>query len=267
MATIVLDIDDTMVPSLDVQIHCISQEHGKTYSVEDLRAVDYHWLKFSNMTADQLQEVFIRRQLLERVKFYEQARPMWEVCIADWKAAGHEVLFCTARDWHPNALEITKNLLGTAIWMRAPIFLVPHDHSRSKVERLHDIGVHPDVFVDDNPREIKAAADVGVPVVLRNNPFAGIHPIYMGETECFTDQQYRPDYILRAVNSHLKTLTRGWTRQAKLMDALHDRVNQTRDFMARVKRRQDSSANAVLADEWKLVEKFTKPVLVKHDSN
>lgn len=192
-ATIVLDLDDTLVSSAFRQLECVLQSidpEGLKSREEHLtrfqKECDCHWLAFSGMTASQLQACFLEHKLLERSEWDKPyIFQAWLDAIAEWRSVGHKVIICTARAWHPDARQLTMQLLGPIAQM-VSLIIVPHDHHASKVERLRVGGYSPAIFVDDNPKEIDSAQNAiePPPIVIWN------------KHSCVTPPRTQPDFMV-----------------------------------------------------------------------
>lgn len=168
MLDIVLDLDDTIIPSGELQLEIVAEEKGWSTSYYDTvnRFVHagYDWLAYSGMTADELQACFLKRELLERVTFEDDAmRQAWTDHLLNLTRC-YRVTICTARGWHPRAAELTASLLGEDVCERVNLLVVAHDKV-PKIEKLRQAGIIPHVFLDDNVREVTAAINAGAPLV------------------------------------------------------------------------------------------------------
>jgi 5'(3')-deoxyribonucleotidase len=154
MKTIALDLDDTLVDTIAALLCWIEESRG--YRVSEAQLATYQ------LGADE-------KQTLEIVNgFYEThahrnigaLAGAAEAC-RSLKALGFELVVVTARK--PEAATATNALVERLF---PGVFAGVHSvgHHSDKVKALRAVGAR--LLIDDNARQIKRAADAGIPAVL-----------------------------------------------------------------------------------------------------
>jgi phosphoglycolate phosphatase-like HAD superfamily hydrolase len=154
MKTIALDLDDTLVDTIAVLLDWIEESRG--YRVEEARLASYL------LGADE-------KQTLEIVNGFYDAQAHQKIGVVagapeacrSLKDASFKLVVVTARK--PEAASVTDALVERLF---PGVFAGVHSvgHHSDKVKALRAVGAR--LLIDDNARQIRRAADAGIPAVL-----------------------------------------------------------------------------------------------------
>ncbi len=154
MKTIALDLDDTLVNTIAALLDWIEESRG--YRVDEARLATYQ------LGADEKQTMEIINGFYDAPAHHKitAAPGALEAC-GGLKDAGFELIVITARK--PEAAPVTGALVERLF---PGIFAGIHSvgHHSDKVKALRAVGAR--LLIDDNARQIRRAADAGVPTVL-----------------------------------------------------------------------------------------------------
>lgn len=153
---LVFDLDDTLLDTYPLLIAALNAHTGQDLCPHTQWSYDLPRL-YSMSMAD-IQAVFVRAQVLENAQWLGNARE-FNAAVWRWADAGHQVYFCTARGWHSAATKVSTASISHA--GQIPHELVVVQYHDNKAQILQDLGIKPDVFVDDNYRQVVNANAVG----------------------------------------------------------------------------------------------------------
>ncbi len=154
MKTIALDLDDTLVDTIKTLLDWIEECRG--YRVDEARLAVYQ-LGADEKETIEIVNAFYEAQAHQKIS---AAMGAFEAC-GVLKDAGFKLVVVTARK--PEAAPVTNALVDRLF---PNIFAEVHSvgHQPDKVRTLRAIGAR--LLIDDNARQIRRAADAGVPAVL-----------------------------------------------------------------------------------------------------
>jgi 5'(3')-deoxyribonucleotidase len=112
--TIVLDLDDSIANLRDPMNLALNNYTNKNIHWNDWH--QFNIVELYNLNIQQFYECIIENKLLENLIPHSETKEL----LTDFKKAGYTVKIITARQYHPNAYEITKN------WFTK--YEIPHDH-------------------------------------------------------------------------------------------------------------------------------------------
>jgi uncharacterized HAD superfamily protein len=164
----VVDLDDTIVALVPELIKVCNAMTGMSITEKDWTQYDAYAIY--GITPKEYWDVCIREHILEN------ARPISGAIAAMWElyGKGYELRYLTARGWHPNGFEISKN------WLLNWWF--PFDHKAtlhvvnlgdSKAEYIRKEWRKVKIAIDDNANHINTILDddVAERVFLINQPW------------------------------------------------------------------------------------------------
>ena len=154
MKTIALDLDDTLVDTIATLLDWIEESRG--YRVDEARLATYQ-LGADEKQTSEIVNGFYDAEAHRKIAAVAGAP---EAC-RSLKEAGFELVVVTARK--PEAAAVTNALVERLF---PGVFAGVHSvgHHPDKVKALRAIGAR--LLIDDNARQIRRAADAGVPTVL-----------------------------------------------------------------------------------------------------
>lgn len=154
MKTIALDLDDTLVDTIAALLDFIEQSRG--YRVDAARLAAYQ------LGADEKQTMEIVTAFYDAAAHRNVAAVTGagEAC-RSLKDAGFKLVVITARS--PDVAAVTDALVERLF---PGVFAAVHSvgHQPDKVKALRAAGAR--LLIDDNARQIRCAADAGVPAIL-----------------------------------------------------------------------------------------------------
>lgn len=152
--TIALDLDDTLVDTIATLLDWIEESRG--YRVDEARLAAYQLGVDQQQTAEIVNGFY---DALAHQKIGAVAGAP-EAC-RTLKDAGFELVVITARK--PEAAAVTDMLVERLFpGVFAGVYAV--GHQTDKVKALRTVGAR--LLIDDNARQIRCAADAGVPAIL-----------------------------------------------------------------------------------------------------
>lgn len=154
MKTIALDLDDTLVDTISALLDFIEESRG--YRVDDARLATYQLGEDEKQTIE-IVDGFYGAPAHQRIA----AAPGALDACRSLKDAGFELVVVTARK--PEAAAVTNALVERLF---PGVFAGVHavGHHPDKVKALRAVGAR--LLIDDNARQIRRAADAGVPTIL-----------------------------------------------------------------------------------------------------
>ncbi len=154
MKTIALDLDDTLVDTIAALLDFIEESRG--YRVDEARLATYQ-LGADEKQTNEIVDGFYDAEAHQKIVAVAGAP---EAC-RSLKDAGFELVVVTARK--PEAAAVTNALVERLF---PGLFAGVHSvgHQPDKVKALRALGAR--LLIDDNARQIRRAADAGVPTVL-----------------------------------------------------------------------------------------------------
>lgn len=166
MANIVLDLDDTLMSTASHLLTALNRLTGQVHSPQTLWSYDLSSIYL--LPPDVIQECFREQKSLEHVE-WSGDQSVWNAHVWRWSEAGHQVIYCTARGWHPEAESITTHHLIRE--GETPVELVIVPHGVSKIEALSQRGIKPHVFADDLYANVIDAHHAGARSILFGQPW------------------------------------------------------------------------------------------------
>ncbi len=154
MNTIALDLDDTLVDTISTLLDWIEQAHG--YRVDEERLATYQLGADEKHTAE-IVDAFYDAAAHQEIG----AVPGAAAGCRSLKDAGFQLVVVTARK--PEAAAVTNALVDRLF---PGVFADVHSvgHQPDKVKALRKAGAR--LLIDDNARQIRRAADAGIPTIL-----------------------------------------------------------------------------------------------------
>jgi len=154
MKTIALDLDDTLVDTIAALLDWIEESRG--YRVDEARLATYQ-LGADEKQTTEIVNGFYDAQAHQTIA----AMPGALDACRGLKDAGFNLVIVTARK--PEAAAVTNALVERLF---PGVFAAVHSvgHQPDKVRALRAVGAR--LLIDDNARQIKRAADAGVPTIL-----------------------------------------------------------------------------------------------------
>jgi uncharacterized HAD superfamily protein len=149
MKRAIIDIDDTIAELVPLLVEVFNEMSGAKLTVNDWTS--YNVYDIYGVPQKEYFEVCNQRQIMERCMPICLAKETLDVLHYDMK---WEILYLTARGWHPLGREITDE------WLRRWEFPQPENlHvvgvNESKVNYLIDNEIYADLLADDNPKHVK----------------------------------------------------------------------------------------------------------------
>jgi phosphoglycolate phosphatase-like HAD superfamily hydrolase len=152
--TIALDLDDTLVDTIATLLEWIEESRG--YRVDEARLASYQ------LGVDETQTIEIVNGFYDAQAHHKIAAVAGasDAC-RSLRGAGFELVVVTARK--PEVAALTDALVERLF---PGVFAAVHavGHQSDKVKTLRAVGAK--LLIDDNVRQIKRAADAGVPTIL-----------------------------------------------------------------------------------------------------
>lgn len=166
MSNIIVDIDDTLMRVAHHLIAPLNALTGKTWTEQNLWsfALDDVY----GMTAPEIQKVWLDDKSLERATWMGDQQE-WLRATTRWITQGHNLYYCSARMWHPEARELTVKHLEQEGFHSYRLYLVAP--GLSKTEILLDNGIKPDVFADDHYGHVLEASKAGAQSIMYSQPW------------------------------------------------------------------------------------------------
>lgn len=166
MANIVVDLDDTLMDFVVHACHALNKHTSIKRDPQTLWTYDLGALYSLPHTT--VHEVMLERKVLESAT-WSDSQAEWNRHVWRWSADGHQVVYCTARGWHPEAEAITNQHIMAA--GEVPVSLVICDYNQSKVEALAKANIVPHIFVDDQYAHVVEMSKRGAATLLVSKPW------------------------------------------------------------------------------------------------
>jgi 5'(3')-deoxyribonucleotidase len=163
---LVFDLDDTLIEATKEIVAALNRVTGK--------AMNHQFLWNNDLSAvyerpmDEIQTLMVEHLCLER-SVWSDTQLSWNHAVWRWAEAGHNVFYCTARDWHPDAKAITDRHLAAAGETPGTAVIVPY--GVLKTEFLLNNNIRPDIMVDDSFEQVVNAATNGCTSLLFSRPW------------------------------------------------------------------------------------------------
>jgi hypothetical protein len=161
---LVFDLDDTLLDTLPGMVAALNTATGKDYDASTMTTYDLPSLY--GIDPVEVQRIIVAHRVLENVKWLEPHNVL-RAAFWRWACEGHQIVFCTARAWHPNAHEVTDSNLTANGDFPCEVVIVNHGDGYVKADALIARGLAPHVFVDDNYRQVVGAHKAGATSWLR----------------------------------------------------------------------------------------------------
>ncbi len=155
---LVFDLDDTLLNTYPLMVAALNNHTGKDYPPHTLST--YNLPELYSIPQRKVQEVIVQAKILERVDWLENPTIFGQAA-ERWVSEGHQVVFCTARAWHPNAEQVSRKTLDGAGTFPYQLVIVNHGDGAVKAQALNACNIQPHVFVDDNYSQVVGAHRAG----------------------------------------------------------------------------------------------------------
>src|SRR5471032_1042412 len=142
-------------------------------------------------------DIWHQEKILEKSKVYEGVKAAMDALVAD----GYKVGMITARGWHVRGREVTEDMINEE---RLPVSrLIVLQYVDSKAETIKNSGLLVRGFIDDTTRHALGCSQLGIPSVLRSQPWNAdaLDLLHLDNVRDF------PQFI-RSANSGLGHVTR-----------------------------------------------------------
>lgn len=166
MANIVFDLDDTLMSTARLLVAALNSLTGQAHNHNTLYSYDLSSVYL--LPTDVIQDCFRDQKSLEQVE-WSGDQTVWNSHVWRWSEQGHNVVYCTARGWHPDAAAITDQHLMRVGETPCEVVIVPH--GESKITALAHRGINPHVFVDDVYSHVIEAHHAGARSILFGQPW------------------------------------------------------------------------------------------------
>jgi hypothetical protein len=166
MTIIALDLDDTLYAAADEIYRALDKKSGKSFYGN---RYSYDLSDVYGMPPEEIHAAFREVDLLERIAFDNRYPEILARAIHTWDRQHRaKVVFCTARAWHPDAHEKTKQALCRDLGEAAVSLTqtIVTKHGESKVDALTAVGLRPSLLADDMHFQVIDAASKGVHSIL-----------------------------------------------------------------------------------------------------
>lgn len=160
MANIICGLDNTLMTTAPLMVAQLNSLTGQAHNHQTLYS--YNLPNVYALPFDVIQDCFVKQQVLEHAQWTGDQK-VWNAAVWNWLANGHQVVYCTARGWHPNAHAIT--LKHTCAVGEIPVELLVVN-GEDKTQALLRQGIKPHVFLDDNYDHVVSAHKAGARSIL-----------------------------------------------------------------------------------------------------
>lgn len=159
---IVIDCDDVIVDLKKVLVEAFNREYGLSMTGEEWN--DYNLSKMFNIDMKDVIDVFHKYDIMNETKVFDYSVEAIEKMID----MGFKPVCLTARGWHSDAEEITKNYFEEHRIPVESIIILPD--GINKGQYIQQEGVKAHAFIDDNFGHAKSVAETKMvkDVYLRN---------------------------------------------------------------------------------------------------
>jgi hypothetical protein len=166
VANIVVDLDDTLMDFVVHAIHALNKHTSIQRDPQTLWTYDLGLLY--SLPHSTIHQVMLERCVLESAN-WSDSQVEWNHNVWRWSAEGHQVIYCTARGWHPEAEAITTQ--QTCAAGEVPVKFVICDYAQSKADALAAAKIVPHIFVDDQYKHVVELSKRGAKTLLVSRPW------------------------------------------------------------------------------------------------
>jgi uncharacterized HAD superfamily protein len=166
VSNIVVDIDDTLMRVAHHLLEPLNALTGKTWTEHNLWSFALDTVY--DTPAHDIQQIWLKDKSLERATWLGD-QMAWLHAASRWIADGHNLIYCSARMWHPDAENLTVRQLESKGRHSYKLYLLAP--GLSKTELLLNQGIKPDVFADDHYGHVVEASKAGAQSLLYSQPW------------------------------------------------------------------------------------------------
>lgn len=143
MSLLVIDVDDTLTNSAPSFLASLDRRSRFNGDYERVFNFDLRHT-YPDLTIEDMHQAWIEDKVLESVPWYGD-KEAWIKLSQRLGSAGHDIVYCTSRGWHPDAHAITADSLKGA---HGTVVVTPVFDTKAAV--MSAMGLTPDLYIDDN---------------------------------------------------------------------------------------------------------------------